>query len=121
MNNKLRYSIIYAVIRPEISERISVGLIIVDGDKVDVRYSRQKLNALQALFTDKEYRFVTRVVSSMKRNQTIKSTDAINYLVRYSNNLIAVSPLQTIDIEPTETSKERLYKNYVYGGVKKTA
>ena len=35
----MRYSIIYAVIRPEISERISVGLIIVDGDKVDVRYS----------------------------------------------------------------------------------
>ena len=28
----LRYSIIYAVIRPEISEQISVGLIIVDGD-----------------------------------------------------------------------------------------
>ena len=33
----MRYSIIYAVIRPEISERISVGLIIVDGE-VDVRY-----------------------------------------------------------------------------------
>ena len=42
----MRYSIIYAVIRPEISERISVGLIIVDGDKVDVRYSQQKLDAL---------------------------------------------------------------------------
>ena len=65
----MRYSIIYAVIRPEISERISVGLIIVDGDKVDVRYS---------------------------------------------NNLIAVSPLQTIDIEPTEQSKNRLFRNYVF-------
>ena len=64
----MRYSIIYAVIRPEISERISVGLIIVDGDKVDVRYS---------------------------------------------NNLIAVSPLQTIDIEPTEQSKNRLFRNYI--------
>ena len=65
----MRYSIIYAVIRPEISERISVGLIIVDGDKVDVRYS---------------------------------------------NNLIAVSPLQTIDIEQTEQSKNRLFRNYVF-------
>lgn len=119
MNNRLRYSIIYAVIRPEISERLSVGLIIVDGDKIDVRYSRQKLNALQALFSEKEYKFVARVVTSM--NQTVNTTDAINYLARYSNNLIAVSPLQTIDIEPTKSSKERLFKNYVYGGPKKTA
>ena len=49
----MRYSIIYAVIRPEISERISVGLIIVDGDKVDVRYSQQKLDALRGLFPQK--------------------------------------------------------------------
>ena len=37
--NKLRYSIIYAVVRPEISEQISVGLIFVDSDKVELRYS----------------------------------------------------------------------------------
>ena len=118
MNNKLRYSIIYAVIRPEISERLSVVLIIVDGDKVDVRYSRQKLNVLQGLFSEKEYKFVSRMVSSMKRKQTVSSTESINYLARYSNNLIAVSPLQTIDVEPTEYSKEKLFRNYVYGGVK---
>ena len=67
----LRYSIIYAVIRPEISEQVSVGLIIVDGEQVDVRYSRQKLNALQGLFPEKEYRFVSRVVSQMKRNKRV--------------------------------------------------
>ena len=69
----LRYSIIYAVIRPEISEQISVGLIIVDGEQVDIRYSRQKLNALQGLFPEKEYKFVSRVVSQMKRNYVYDS------------------------------------------------
>ena len=117
--NYLKYSIIYAVIRPEISERLSVGLIIVDGENVDVLYSREKLNALKALFSEKECKFISRVVSSMKKNQTVNSTEAINYLTRYSNNLIAVSPLQTIDIQPTESSKKRLYRNYVYGGVRK--
>ena len=34
--NNLKYSIIYAIIRPEIAERISVGLIFVDGEKVDM-------------------------------------------------------------------------------------
>ena len=112
--SKLRFSIIYAVIRPEISERLSVGIIIVDGDKVDVRYSRQKLNALQALFPEKEYKFVARVVTSMRHNQTINTPEDINYLTRYSNNLVTVSPLQSIDVEPTLRNKDKLYRNYVY-------
>lgn len=116
-----KYSIIYAVIRPEISERLSVGLIIVDGDNVDVLYSREKLKALKLLFSEKECKFISRVVSSMKKDQTVNSTEAINYLTRYSNNLIAVSPLQQIDVAPTKLNKDRLYKNYVYSGSKKVA
>jgi hypothetical protein len=119
--NYFKYSIIYAVIRPEISERLSVGLIIVDGDNVDVLYSREKLKALKLLFSEKECKFISRVVSSMKKDQTVNSTEAINYLTRYSNNLIAVSPLQQIDVAPTKLNKDRLYKNYVYSGSKKVA
>ena len=110
----LKYSIIYAMIRSEISEKVSVGVIIVDGAELDVRYSRRKLNALQWLVPEKEYRFVSRVVSQMKRNKRVKSVEDVNYLTRYSNNLIAFSPLQSIDVAPTEQSKEWLYRNYVY-------
>lgn len=110
----MQYSIIYAVIRPEISERVSLGLIFVDGDKVDVRYSPQKLDAVRSLFPPKEYEFLSQVVSSMPTDDSINSVEAINYLTRYSNNLIAVSPLQNIDIAPTEQSKVRLFKNYIY-------
>ena len=117
----LRYSIIYAVIRPEISEQISVGLIIVDGEQVDVRYSRQKLNALQGLFPEKEYKFVSRVVSQMKRNGRVNTVEDINYLTRYSNNLISFSPLQSIDVAPTDQSKDWLFRNYVYNSMKRTA
>lgn len=112
--NNLKYSIIYAVIRSEISEQLSVGLIIVDGDTLEVRYSQKKLNALKALYSEKEYRFVSRVITSLKRNQSINSVEAVNYLTRYSNNLIAVSPLQNIDVTSTEQNKEWLFKNYVY-------
>ncbi|MBR4844999.1 MAG: hypothetical protein IKU98_01090, partial [Bacteroidaceae bacterium] len=89
--NKLKYSIIYGVIRPEISEQLSLGLIIVDGDNVKVWYSIEKLNALQGLYTKSEYDFVHRVMKSISSDNVIQSTDAINYLSRYSNNLIAVS------------------------------
>ena len=111
--NSMKYSIIYAVIRPEIAARISVGLIFVDGDKVDVRYSQQKLDALRSLFPQKEYEFVSQVVSSMPTSGKINSVKDINYLSRYSNNMISVSPLQSIDIEPSEQSKTRLFKNYI--------
>lgn len=114
----LRYSIIYAVIRPEISEQVSVGLIIVDGEQIDVRYSRQKLNALQGLFPEKEYRFVSRVVSQMKRNKRVNTVEDVNYLTRYSNNLLAFSPLQSIDVAPTVRSKDWLFRNYVYDGTR---
>ncbi len=119
MSNCLKYSIIYAVIRPEISERVSVGIIIVDDDHIFVRYSRQKLNALQPFFSEKEFKFLSRVVISM--NKTVGSTEAINYLARYSNNLISVSPLQRIDIVPSKQSKEKLYRYYVYEGNRKSA
>lgn len=110
----MKYSIIYAVIRPEISERVSLGLIFVDGDKVDVRYSQQKLDAVRGLFPTKEYEFLSRVVSSMPTDGSINSIEAINYLARYSNNLIAVSPLQSIDVDSTEQSKNNLFRNYIY-------
>jgi hypothetical protein len=56
--------------------------------------------------------FVSQVVSSMPTSGKINDVNDINYLSRYSNNLIAVSPLQSIVIEPTEQTKNRLFRNY---------
>ena len=112
----MKYSIIYAVLRPEISERVSVGLIIVDGNDISIRYSKNKLSALKGLLSEGEYKFITKVITSIKRNRTIESEGAINYLSRYSNNLIAVSPLTEVDIEGTVKNKDLLYRNYIYDG-----
>lgn len=114
--SKLKYSIIYGVIRPEISEQLSLGLIIVDGDKVNVRYSNEKLQTLQNLYSKSEYEFVDKVMKSLSSNNIIKSTDTINYLTRYSNNLIAISSLQEIDLDSSQESQDWLYRNYVYAG-----
>jgi hypothetical protein len=117
--NSLRYSIIYAVIRPEISEQLSVGLIIVDNQGIEVRYSQKKLSLLQGIFSEKEYKFISKVINSLQRNQSVNSVEAVNYLTRYSNNMISVSPLQTIDIEASEQSKNWLFRNYVYDKTQK--
>lgn len=117
--NSLRYSIIYAVIRPEISEQLSIGLVIVDNQDIEVRYSQKKLGLLKNFFSEKEYRFISRVVNSLQRNRSLSSVEAVNYLTRYSNNLIAISPLQTIEIEANEQNKNWLFRNYVYSGMPK--
>lgn len=110
----MRYSIIYAELRPEIAERISIGLIVVDGNKIEVLYSGQKLEALKGLMPAQQQQFVVDVVSAMRDKGTVKTVEDINYLSRYSNNLITVSPLRTIDVEATKKNKDRLYQNYIY-------
>ncbi len=50
----------------------------------------------------------------MPTDGSVNSVEAINYLSRYSNNLIAVSPLQNIDVAASEQSKASLFKNYIY-------
>lgn len=113
-----KYSIIYAIIRPEISEQVSLGLITVFGEQVNVRISRNKLKVLKGLFPEKEYRFISRVVGQMTRNGSIDSICTIDYLSRYSNNLIAFSPLAGIDVEPTKSNQDRLFRKYVYNGAR---
>lgn len=119
--NQLKYSIIYGVVRVEISERISLGLIIVDGDKINVRYSRKKLEALRLLLSQREYEFIRKVLLSMSRKNTINSAEIVSYLSRYSNNLIAFSPLQAVDLEATKDTQDWLFHNYVYAGKEKVS
>lgn len=111
----MKFSIIYGVIRPEIAEQLSVGIIIVDGEKIKVRYSTKKMNVIKALYSESEYKFMGRILRSLSKSGSICSTDVINYLTRYSNNLIAVSKLQTINLEPTKSNMDWLYQNYVHG------
>lgn len=112
--NNLRFSIIFAVIRPEISEQISVGLIIFDKEGIDIRYSQKKLDALNGLLSNNEQKAISKVVISLKRKGSINSAESIDYLTRYSNNLITISPIQYLEVESTELNKRKVFSNYVY-------
>lgn len=118
--NNLRYSIVYAVIRPEIIERISVGLITIDNNNIHYRYSDAKLKALEHLYSNEEYKFVSKVIRSMNKNQKLQTIDTINYLTRYSNNFISISEIKSIDLEANDKNKEWLFQNYVYSKINPT-
>lgn len=113
MINSMKYSIIYGVINPETSEQISLGIVIIDDKGIAVRYSAKKMSALKLLCGEAEYEFASRVVRSL----SFSSIANVEYMTRYSNNLIALSPIQTVDLEANEKNKKWLYRNYVYAGV----
>ena len=116
MSDKFQYSIIYGVIRPEIAERLSLGLIIVDNNDISVKYSVKKLDVFDKLVSREESLFVGKVLRNLKQNKIRNSADVISYISRYSNNLINVSPLESVDLSPTKTNTDWLYKSYVYNG-----
>lgn len=115
MENNLQYSIIYADIRPEIKERLSLGVLTIDQDKVRVMYSQKKLGIVKQLYTPKEYKAISSIVRHGLRGMT--SVETLKYLTRYSNNLISFSPIQSIDKTQNNIDSEWLYKNYVYDAV----
>jgi hypothetical protein len=111
MENNLKYSIIYAVIRPEIAEKLSLGILTIEDEKVNVHYSQKKLYVLKMLYTPKEYEAVSRMVRQELRKL---NPQTLTYLTRYSNNLIAFSQIQNIDNTQSNINSDWLYKNYVY-------
>ena len=77
MKNNIQYSIIYADIRPEITERLSLGILTIDQDRVKVYYSQKKLGIVKLLYTEKEYKAISNIshenyyIFIMKRKKII--------------------------------------------------
>lgn len=109
----MRYSIIYASIRPEIAEQLSLGLVFLRKDgTLSIKYSKKKLLVLKYLYPKSTYNLITKVVESLK--DTITDCKSFDYLIRYSNSFITFSNVETMDIEHTEENENWLYRQYVY-------
>ena len=112
MENNIQYSIISADIRPAIKERLSLGVLTIEQNKVKVYYSQKKLGIVKLLYTPKEYKAISSIVR--KELRELASVETLKYLTRYSNNLISFSPIQSIDKSQANINGEWLYRNYVY-------
>lgn len=114
MKPQFQYSIVYGLLNIETTERLSLGIIYVDDNKIDYKYSQKKLSVLKPLLNQNSYHALSTIVTSMGKNNNLKSPERINYLSRYSNNLIQFSPLTTIDLEPTPKNYKWLFETYVF-------
>lgn len=125
------FSIISACIRPEIGERIAIGLLLVGGNRVFLQFSKSKQLLLKNLLSANSFGFLKDTIRQItneservnqseselfienKINQSVFSENYITYLNRYSNNLLNFSPPSIIELEANEQFFGILFKKYV--------
>lgn len=132
---KTFYSILSVNIRPEINERLSIGLLMICGEKVLFRYSSSKLSVIQKLISKEVYKatqnYLKLVETSVSSNEAISSNknefqlkieskydrlfseQYIEYLSRYNNNLISFSKPNFVDLEANEQIFGLLFNKFI--------
>ena len=125
------FTIISACIRPEIGERIAIGLVLVGENRVFLQFSKNKQSLLKGLLTANALGFLKETIRQItteservnqgksefftedKINNSIFSENYIAYLNRYSNNLLNFSSPSIIELEANEQLFGTLFKKYV--------
>ncbi len=130
-----QYSILSVIIRPEIQEKISVGLLLFDPVEIYFSYSHNKLNACRSLLPDSSFKMLKDFLVSIEKkieaenaiysdkrgfkifqNKVFDNTFSasyISYLSRYSNNLVAFTNPKEIYIDLNGDNFKKLYATYV--------
>jgi hypothetical protein len=119
---KSYYSILSAMIRPEIQEKISIGFIFLDESSFKFEFSKHKLYIAKSLLSPDAYdtlydalininKYATSIASAQK--EKIFSASYIEYLSRYNSNVLAFSSLNQIDIPYNDTNFSILYRKFI--------
>ena len=127
------FTIISASIRPEIDEKISIGLLLICGEKVLFNYSKDKLNVTKELLHPAAHKYLKDVVKQIsaevfdqnQKSETLFGNNEvaylnptfdfnyISYLTKYSNAVLNFSEPKRIDKEADSAIMQLLYKKYV--------
>lgn len=130
-----QYCILSAIIRPEIQEKISIGLLFFNDEDVYFSYSKNKLNAAKNLLTKSSFKLLKDILENIEckieddnnnyfirggfkifKNKTFDKTFSlsyITYLSRYSNNSIGFSEPKEIGISINSASFKELYRKFI--------
>lgn len=126
------YSILSVQIRPEIQEKLSIGFLLVGSGKVFFNISKNKLSAARGLLPENSFKILKDSLHNIEakaksendqgdRQLLIDDSFKINtfsiqyieYLSRYSNNILNFSSPKQIDIKATEFVFKNLFHKYV--------
>lgn len=125
-----QYSILSVLIRPEIQEKITVGFLLMDENKVFFNFSKNKLAAAKSLLSSNAYKSLkdalyninataenqhleehSNTITARKSNTFSKSY--IEYLSRYNNNILSFSTPKEIELDATIDIFSKLYRKFI--------
>lgn len=127
---KAHYSIISAQTRPEVHERIIIGLLLISQIKPYFAISKNKLSIVRTLVAKPLFQFlhdtIRQISDAVEKENDYKqllfsseevdhkfSEKYLEYLSRYSNNLVNVSAPVRLDMEIDESVFNMLFCKYV--------
>lgn len=117
-----KYSILSVLIRPEIQEKISIGIILIDENNIHFNYSKNKLNIAKSLLSKSAFSSLKDIlysISSLSKNLEISdnkspfSSSYLEYLSRYNNNILAYSQLKEIELSASDINFQKLFDKYI--------
>ncbi|MEJ7830221.1 MAG: hypothetical protein WKF91_18575 [Segetibacter sp.] len=130
-----QYSILSVLIRPEIQEKISIGLLLFDLDQVYFSYSAKKLNVSKDLLSPSSFKMLKDILKNIESKIETDNSGAsekkafkiftktvfdntfsasyISYLSKYSNNIISFSNPKEIYLGINGENFKALYRKYI--------
>ncbi|MDF2433166.1 MAG: hypothetical protein JWP44_2797 [Mucilaginibacter sp.] len=125
---KTFYSILYCTIRPNVDERVSIGLFIGNERTCKFQFSADKLSVIKGLFSESAFSMLKISLKSLQKLSLECETDFLNtyrgaatlkeqyfsYLSKYANNLITYSPPKGIDIDLNQNVFDKLFEKFIY-------
>jgi hypothetical protein len=125
---KTFYSILYCSIRPNLDEKVSIGLFMGNEQECRFEYSVDKLTVIRELFSESAYNSIKLHLRSLSKLSQDCSSDVLHahkghrifredyfgYLSRYAQNLITYSQPLRIDVEIGEQVFQRLFEKFIF-------
>lgn len=124
------YSVISAAIRPEIQEKVSIGLLFVTEGKLWLHFSKDKLKITRKLLPGELYKGLQNSIGNIQKaaflnveerghffstsfDPKLFGNQYLDYLSRYRQNIISFSGPSPIALEPTEANFRTLFIRFV--------
>lgn len=132
---KAYFSILQVPLREEAGEKLSLGLLLREGDTIFFHYSNKKLRLLKALLPTQAFRLLThslrdiahlfenqqevqaglqfRLLENSSTAEQFSQESYISYLSQYNNNLLTFTPPAPLGLSANPTVYEQLYRKLV--------
>lgn len=133
---KTFFSIMYLTLNASLKEKISIGIIMANGEDVKFKISDTKLGIVKQLIPIQNYSFLKSYFKNLNNdlNSGFDNNDLLNlkkdipqnwvnekyfsYLHRYSNNIVKFSEPREIDINFDDLTFLKLYESYIFNNDK---